>query len=516
MLGAIRSGELARREPMGVVSAAGVSMRRMHWVILVLLTGLGLGLRLYGLSGESLYNDELYSWYQVHFETFGEVMAKGIRPDAYPPGYLILLYGWIRAFGDSEAMLRLPSALAGTLWIPVIFLLGWKLFGHEEGLIAAGLVAVARTPVYFSQEVRAYAFLILFVMLAAYCWTGVVRDRRTWPAVGYALCAAVALYLHPFGMVFVGLAGAAMFLACLRDRRTLIVCSLMHLAVLVLYLPWLPEFLRDIGAYESFLKPPGLRHVGRLFSYLFNQSNLLMAIAVVFYGGLAYRAATKGITRTEIMLVVWAVVPVVVIFVKSVVSDPIWTNRNLLICLPPVYLLLARAIAVTPVRRRWRGAVAGVVVGVFLAQLVFVSRYYTPPHKTQFREAVRFIVDRERDHPDAPVVGLAWFPELIDYYFVKFGSRTRVSVMGGYEPDLPAIRSFLEQRRPRYVWYIYAHRMPSEAFLRFFGDGERFRLIEEGRFIKAGVSLFEVRGPASRSRPASARPKTRPGSSAGP
>ena len=63
-------------------------------------------------------------------------MTKGIRPDVHPPGYLTLLYLATNVLGDSEAMLRLPSALAGTLWIPAMFLLGRRLFGPEEGLIA--------------------------------------------------------------------------------------------------------------------------------------------------------------------------------------------------------------------------------------------------------------------------------------------------------------------------------------------------------------------------------------------
>ncbi len=476
-------------------------MNKRQGSILLLLTVLGLLLRGYGLGKESLYNDELYSWQQIDFPTYRDVMAKGIRPDVHPPGYLTLLYLTRRALGDSETMLRLPSALAGTLWIPAMFLLGRRLFGPEEGLIAAALVAVAWAPIYFSQEARAYAFLVLLVILSAYAWTGVVRDKNPRAAVGYALAAAGTLYVHPFGVVFVPLAGAAMVLACLRDRRMLVVSALAQLAVVVMYLPWLGEFIRDARTAGFALDRPGLRHVARVFGYMFNRSLALTAIAAVLYAEWIYHAVRKGITRTEGMLVLWAIVPIALVVAKSLVSEPILTNRNMLICLPPLYLLLARSVATLPVTPRWRECVAAALVVVFLAQLVFVERYYDRPHKTQFREAVRFVVDHDRGYPDAAIVGWAWYRRQFDYYFEHLGSDRRVDAMGNLPEHLAGVRAYLASHRPRHVWFLYAHRPPDERFVRFFD--ERYDLIAEQRYIKAGVRLYRARPEATRPGPTS-------------
>jgi uncharacterized membrane protein len=411
---------------------------------------------------------------------------------------------WQRAFGDSEAMLRLPSALAGVLWIPAIFLVGWRLFGHQEGLVAAGLVAVGWAPIYFSQEARAYAFLILMIMLAAYCWAGVVREQRTWAAVGYTLCAAVTLYLHPMGLIFVALAGAAMGMACIGSRRGAVTFCLVHLAILVLYMPWLPEFVRDTRTVEVHLDRPGLGHLGRLFVYMFNRSLPLTLVAVGFYALLAYRSVRQGISRAELMLVLWVVVPVAAVVVLSHLSTPILTNRNMLICLPPMVLLMARAIATLPLNPLRRGLIAAVVVGVFLGQLLFQVRYYRVPRKTQFREAVRFVVDRERDTPGARVVACVWIKDHVDYYFEKLGSPTRVAVMGSYRKQLPAVRAFLAEHRPRYIWYVQAHRPISQDILNHFKD--RYHLVEQRSFIKAATFLFEDRTSQPRSAPASSLP----------
>ncbi|MBN1343286.1 MAG: glycosyltransferase family 39 protein [Phycisphaerae bacterium] len=483
-------------------------MNRNHWIILILITALGLGLRLTGLGHESLYNDELHTWQQTHYDTLALVMTKGMFRDVYPPAYPALIYFWQKAFGDSEAMLRLPSALAGTLWIPVICLLGRKLFGPPEGLIAAALVAVAWTPIYFSQEVRAYSIFVLLVMLMAYYWASVVRDRKAWASVGYVLCATAALYVHPMSVVVVGLAGLAMavVVAANRSRAMPMTFAAIHLVIAVLYLPWLAEFVRDARGALFFLPKPGPRHLARAFAYWFNQSSLIVAIAVGLYLCLAYRFLRRGISREELMLILWAVVPVLLVFIKSIVSGPIFTNRNLLICLPAAYLLLARSITVTFARPVLRAGLSTALAGVFLLHLVVGMRYYTAPHKAQFREAVAYVVSHEHEFPNAVTVGWAWKKEHFDYYFERLASKQRLSILAGMIQRLPDVDTFLAERRPRYVWLVYAHLVPNEQVLAFFKD--RYRLVDEAHFIFSGAYLFEAPSTASAPAPGASRPST--------
>ncbi len=52
-----------------------------------------------------------------------------------PLHFLILRFAqWI--FGDSEWALRLPSAFAGWLCIPAIYLLGKRLYSEREGIFS--------------------------------------------------------------------------------------------------------------------------------------------------------------------------------------------------------------------------------------------------------------------------------------------------------------------------------------------------------------------------------------------
>jgi len=111
-----------------------------------LLVLLGAVLRCIQMTGQSLWLDEGWS---LHFsdaasldQTFSRILEHN-GGERYQPLYLLCLHGWIRVFGDSDLAIRFPSALFGTLLIPVVLLLGRELFDQATGTVAAGLAAVS-------------------------------------------------------------------------------------------------------------------------------------------------------------------------------------------------------------------------------------------------------------------------------------------------------------------------------------------------------------------------------------
>jgi 4-amino-4-deoxy-L-arabinose transferase-like glycosyltransferase len=115
------------------------------FLVLLAIMLLGAVLRFSGLGFQSLWSDELASWDISTRETMSQVIG-GVQSDDHPPlYYLILRFAqWI--FGDSEWALRLPSAVAGWLCIPAIYLLGKRLYSEREGIFAALFLTVFWAP----------------------------------------------------------------------------------------------------------------------------------------------------------------------------------------------------------------------------------------------------------------------------------------------------------------------------------------------------------------------------------
>lgn len=477
-------------------------------VALLLILSLGAFFRLYGLETQSFWNDELSSWDRSNFDNLSEVIDKGVRPDVHPPGYQMLLYYIERYIGESEAVLRFPSVIAGIFSILVIFLIGRRIYSYREGLIAASLMAVLWTPIFYSQETRAYSMLMLFTLLAVYFWIDILLNLNKeikppfYVTLAYLTTAIIASYLHYYGLFFIMLQGLGLILFIPRTGRAFLFVFTLYALILLAYLPWIPTMISQFyDEGEGNISPPESDAFLAYLEFLFNESRMLLFIVLALYGFLLLHSFYNLFkTRTDqvsplrvspgLLLALWLIVPFVIIYLISITARPVLTNRNLIISLPAAYLLLARAITQLPISRIGQTIVVFSIIGLFLYHLLFDKDYYSEPHKEQFREAVGFAADRAHLYEDSLVIGYVWDPDYLNYYFEKKSSKLRVDRVAGQEEDIPGLIKYVKTENPNYLWYISAHRIPSPEFIDSLS--QNFTLIDHESFIKANVWLFKT------------------------
>jgi len=477
--------------------------------LLILILIVGSLLRFYGLENQSLWNDELSSWQRSSYDNLYSVIDKGVRPDVHPPGYQIFLYFVEKYIGDSEPILRFPSAVSGVLSIFIIFLVGLRLYSYREGLIASAFMAVLWCPIYFSQEARVYSMLLLFTLLATHFWISILESLKGkarlsyYTIIGYIITGIISSYLHYFGLYLLLLQGLGAALFCIQRRRALVYVLLIYSLILLAYLPWLPTMWKHLTKGEIWIKPPGsitAIFVGYLH-FSFNESKELLLFVMMLYSFLFVRSLCNILKFKEhensrmtllspnLLLVLWLIVPLAGVYMKSILSPPVLTFRNLIISLPAAYLLLSRSITQLPLRSRYNAIVATAIVGLLLFHLIFRLDYYSKPHKQQFREAVNFIVEQDHVYRDSLIIGYAWNREYFNYYFKRKGSERRVDVIGGEERDISNVAEVISIQDPPYIWYICAHRTPDGKFMHFLN--KRLRFIDHKKFLGADVWLFE-------------------------
>ncbi|MCZ6554311.1 MAG: glycosyltransferase family 39 protein, partial [SAR324 cluster bacterium] len=118
------------------------------------LVALALALRLPNLN-ESFWYDEIWST-SVMLGSFRSTVYTIIH-DVHPPLYHLIMWLWGQLFGDSEVSVRMLPLLAGLASIPLTHLVVRERCGPVAGLIAAGLVTLSPTHIWYSQEARSYA-----------------------------------------------------------------------------------------------------------------------------------------------------------------------------------------------------------------------------------------------------------------------------------------------------------------------------------------------------------------------
>lgn len=457
---------------------------------------LAAGLRFYGLEIQSLWVDELASVWFSDPDSLGRIVQL-TRSDVHPPGYYTVLHLAREVLGDEEWALRFPSAVAGVLSVLAMYLLGRRLYSKREGLMAALFTAVFFAPVYYSQEARSYSLLLLFSVVSAYFWWGVMTRLRAGKrlplleAAGYIAAAVICCYLHYFGLFLVALQGTALLLLAPRAP----VIAALYLPVGVAYLPWVPAML---GQFRD--KPPEAPPFSDYVDFLFggSQSLQLVVWGILLLALFSARGSLKeaGIKKTLSpllpggLLVAWLVGSFAVAKFISENYTPILTVRNLIIGLPAAYLLLSRAISRTFAGDPARIAITAGVAALVLAHLLVFAGYYTEPRKQQVRETVRFIV--ENGGPDTLVAHCGVGREA-DYYYRKQGTdRNALDHMPACEADdLQSIDERIGSREYRRLIFVRAHLKPEMELLETL-DRE-FELVRQEEFVGAGARLYEVR-----------------------
>jgi len=481
--------------------------------VLLLLTVVvlaGVGLRFYGLDAQSLWNDELSSWERSNQPSLAAVIEKGVRHDPHPPGYQIMLYGVERFLGDSETLLRLPSALAGVFAIVAMFFLGNRLYSPREGLIAATLVAFSYQPIYYSQEARAYSLLLLFAILSAHFWFRIFqrlearRSQEFGALLGYAVCAIVSTYLHYFGLLLVAVQlGGLVVLGATRPRQLGWVAGL-GAVVVAAYVPWLPYLFEEFGRQGIHIEEPGLHSLFSYWRFLFYNpgDHLMWFVAAVFaiatvrslasrdQGSPRWWVRARPSSKT-LLLVAWLVVPFAIAYIRSKLSLPVITNRNLIISLPAAFLLFSHALTRTVETVRLQALSVLAMVGILLFGLFVSGGYYRLPRKEQFREAALVVVEREAEFPDARIIAHAWSKGKFDYYLERLGAESRVDLKAGMAADVERVRAYLAAENPEHVWFLLGHMQPEVPFIEFL-DHE-LELVAHFPFYGAFVRLYRRR-----------------------
>jgi mannosyltransferase len=362
---------------------------------LIALTALAFAVAAYRLGTKGLWLDEAVSADHARLGLDGlwKVVSGG---DPNMGLYYALLHVWVRVFGYSEAAVRSLSLLLGGLAVPVIALLGRRLFGRGAGLAAGLLLALSPFFVQYEQTARSYALLVLLVSLSSYLFVLELEQPSRAHRIGYVLASTLAVYAH-YMAVFVLLVQLVTLLAVRRRGALTVEWTVVALAMIVLCMPEVVFALRAGSSPISWLTPPTFGSLVRLPGEEAG-SNLIALLLVVLaaYGLLRGLAARDRFGFGFVAL--WLLAPPILDFIVSRLVQPLFLDYYLIIVLPAFVLLAAAGLVRLP------GLPVRVLVLAVLVILagIKVADWYRQPSLEGFRDATGYIVGH--DHPGDRII----------------------------------------------------------------------------------------------------------------
>jgi len=403
------------------------STARKTKALLLGVTLLAFALRLYHLSFQSLWRDEVDAVLFAQRD-LPAILATFVQPGQNGPLYFLSLHFWLAAAGTSEFALRFFSLLFGLLTVPLLYALGRRLLGVRAGLMAALLLAVSPYHVWYSQEGKMYALVAFLAVLSLYLFSRALAENRWAWWLSYLAVTGLALYVHFFAPLLI-LVALAWFLLSGRWRRPTLGRLALALAGLALVaLPivrWLlpvlltpattgyPFYgLGDMAAALfwafslGFRPQPGLLPLA-LFALLLLAGLLTSPSPVADGGGdgLSRPVDTNmwGATTRQGwglgFLAAWLVLPLLAVYLVCLYR-PVFTDRYLILILPAFVLLLAAGLV--NLAKRWPplAALALALVLLFSARGLWVQSQTLI--KADFRHAAQAFATQAQ--PGDPVL----------------------------------------------------------------------------------------------------------------
>jgi len=366
---------------------------------------LACGLRLYRLGALELWLDEAASW---HWATRPDWFARALSNNT-PPLYIWWLRCWMALAGESQIALRLPSAVCGTLFVAVVLWLGRSMFTPAVGLWAGLWAALMPLHIYYSQEARAYALLML-VLITTYAALWRALQHGTWRA-WMLVCASTTAALYTHYLAILGLLPGIVLVRG-AEHPPWRAYTVAMFASMFLFLPWLAgsfwmaphslqgtEWIRDawqqtppLLAIPRSLEVFGLGSQAHLlpitvkqFDQPFPASLRWLGIATLLV--LALCAAILGDDRRtssrrvpgQSVLWSWLLLPLVALWLISLWKPVYLVGRYDLVALPAYPLIGGLALAKLQRTAHWWSAalIAGVLMIPVAVKLV--GYYQIPP-----------------------------------------------------------------------------------------------------------------------------------------
>jgi 4-amino-4-deoxy-L-arabinose transferase-like glycosyltransferase len=271
-------------------SGSAQKIQQFHILILIVILAIAGFLRFWGIAGQSLWMDEIWS---IEIATsrghlHDQLPAGVIRTDqvdltgvagappwwkiwsgesdySYPPLYNLLLRAWLEFFGNSAAAGRSLSAIISLASVLIFFDLCRLVYNPRIGLLGAGLMALAPGQLDVAQEMRCYALLIFLALCAADTLVRIERfgaNPRRIGLLGLALSAAFLTH-YLFGGLAVMLAIYALLRLRRQDRRGAILAFVG--AFLLILIVWGYPFYWQMSHFPG--GTPGFLQEGKFWEH---------------------------------------------------------------------------------------------------------------------------------------------------------------------------------------------------------------------------------------------------------
>lgn len=390
-----------------------------NYIVLLILV-LATALRFYHIDYQSVWLDEICSILEADPNIkWSDLEATIMLSDPHPPLYFALMKILFQLFGYTTLVARVFSAIVGVGGVYALYLLGKEIDNKNTGLLAAFLLAINSFHIYYSQEVRMYALLVLLTVLSYYRLVVYLKENTYKNATLYGLFTGLMLLTQFFGLfVFVSQVIILLFVLIKKEKaykllffKQLLVSGLV---IIISFLPALTIFIETTKKKYTAIKPTTIDTVFLIFKDFVQQSYILLFLYSCLVVVCIYYAFKEKMKQNYLILFSWIIISLALPILRSYLVTPMIVSRYFITILPAFIILVSIAVL------KFKYAIIKILLLLCLTivtfyELFIFNDYYNKITKTQFREITEFI-KKENKENDQVVSNLNWY---LTFFFNK-------------------------------------------------------------------------------------------------
>ena len=340
-------------------------------------------LRLYNLFEIQYTFDELSALQRIEFDSFKELIKKGVMPDGHPAFVQVFLYYYTWLFGTTEWVVKLPFILSGIASVYLIYSIGKRWFTETTGVLAASIVACSQYFIFYSVIARPYISGLFFSLLALNYWLEILFNdsAKAKQYVYFALFAALSALNHHFSMLFAALCGVLglFFLSKQNVKKYLLAC----VGAALIYSPHFPVLFNQLAiggigvGHGGWLSPPRISFISN-FSFLIFHYSFLYVFAFIGVIGYFFFKFSKNNSKTHskirFVLLALFTFSFLIGFFYSTEINAVIQYSSMIFASPCLLLFMASLAGEAPKKELWIGTL--LLIGLGVGTLVFKRKYY--------------------------------------------------------------------------------------------------------------------------------------------
>jgi hypothetical protein len=383
------------------------------------------GFHAWFVTNQDLRFDELITTNMIITMSFQESLQYLFKLDSPQIIYYIYLYLFKEMFGLGLWSLRGASVLLSFLCLIDFYRLNREFLSSKMSLVSVLMLGISFPFLLYGSEVRPYAMLLLLSVMLNRYYVLMWRERSSFDFYKYTVIMALMVATHLSGFLLL----AVHALDTILNKRTQIwqefkKPQLLFAAIVVL--PMIYQAIRIFNHRHDYRTTPTVLDFLNQFVFLFNGKYfVIMAFSLI-----ACSLWWKFQKRKMSFLVLGTLVPIVLLFFKSIMSAPAFEARYVLYSLPLFLILVVHSIGLLSKNV--------LIKSGFVASLLFIlgwncfvhEKFHQRPYRIDSRGASALVIEIYSQKNKASVVSCGaclhfyLFHKVADHQCNQFGPES--------------------------------------------------------------------------------------------